>query len=364
MEEEDIPGILLLVDFKKAFDTIEWSFIERTLKFYGFGPVFQKWITIFYCDISSSVLNNGHMSRFFTLERWVHQRDPLSPYLFILILVLLSSAIKNDPNINGVKINNSEFLLSQYADDSSLVLENDPQSLDNSVKLFQKFSECAGLRINIDKTEAIWIGSRKGCLDKLMPELNLCWTFSGKFELLCIHFDLLQKDKILINFTEKIKSIKSLLNTWCYKELTYIRRITVIKTLVLPILIQSLTLLPNPPEWVIKELLTGKLNPFWNDVFCNFLELKSMDIDICDKNDVLSQSIWFNPFIKINGNMCFSSHLCENNIFFFNDLISPDNKKKNCTHLMNLWILIMLINKGNNKITEHRAIFQRESQNS
>ena len=46
------------------------------------------------------------------------------------------------------------FLLSQYADDSSLVLEDDPQSLDNSIKLFHKFMECAGLRMNIDKTEA------------------------------------------------------------------------------------------------------------------------------------------------------------------------------------------------------------------
>jgi hypothetical protein len=146
------------------------------------------------------------------------------------------------------------FLLSQFADDSSLVLEDDPQSLDNSIKLFHKFMECAGLRINIDKTEAIWIGSRKGCSDKLLPELNLSSNFSGKFKLLGIHFDLLQKDKTLINFTEKIKSIKGLLNTWCYRELTYIGRITVIKTLALPILIQSLTVLPNPPEWIITEI--------------------------------------------------------------------------------------------------------------
>ena len=62
---------------------------------------------------------------------------------------------ENDPNINGVKINDSEFLLNQYLDDSSLALEDDPKSLDNAVKLFHKFTECAGLRINIDKTEAI-----------------------------------------------------------------------------------------------------------------------------------------------------------------------------------------------------------------
>jgi hypothetical protein len=44
------------------------------------------------------------------------------------------------------------------------------------------------------------------------------------------------------------------LNTWCYRALTYIGRITVIKTLALPNLIQSLTVLPNPPEWVITEI--------------------------------------------------------------------------------------------------------------
>jgi hypothetical protein len=42
MEEEDITGILLLVDFETAFDTIEWSFIENAIEFYGCGPVFLK----------------------------------------------------------------------------------------------------------------------------------------------------------------------------------------------------------------------------------------------------------------------------------------------------------------------------------
>jgi hypothetical protein len=96
LEEDDIPGLLLLIDFEKAFDTVEWSFIEKTLQFYGFGPSLQKWIKAFYCDISSAVTNNGHVSEFFSLGRGVRQGDPLSPYLFILVLELLSAAIKND----------------------------------------------------------------------------------------------------------------------------------------------------------------------------------------------------------------------------------------------------------------------------
>jgi hypothetical protein len=70
-------------------------------------------------NVSSAVTNNGHVSEFFSLGRGVRQGDPLSPYLFILVLELLSAAIKNDPEITGVNINDSEYLLSQYADDSS-----------------------------------------------------------------------------------------------------------------------------------------------------------------------------------------------------------------------------------------------------
>jgi hypothetical protein len=63
-EEDDIPGLLLLIDFEKAFDTVEWSFIGKTLQFYSFGPSLQKWIKAFYCDISSAFTNNGHVSEF------------------------------------------------------------------------------------------------------------------------------------------------------------------------------------------------------------------------------------------------------------------------------------------------------------
>ena len=51
-------------------------------------------------------------------------KDPLSPYLFILVLELLAAVLENDKDITGVQIENSEFLLSQYADDSSLILDD------------------------------------------------------------------------------------------------------------------------------------------------------------------------------------------------------------------------------------------------
>jgi hypothetical protein len=109
---------------------VEWSFLYKTLEFLGFGESFCSWIKTFYNDISSCIINNGHCSDYFKLGRGVRQGDPLSPYLFLLVLELLAAALKNDKDITGVQIENSEFLLSQYADDSSLILDDNPQALE------------------------------------------------------------------------------------------------------------------------------------------------------------------------------------------------------------------------------------------
>ena len=59
----NIPGILLILDFRKAFDTIEWSFIQNTLNFLNFGRSIKQWISTFYTGSESAVLNNGFFMR-------------------------------------------------------------------------------------------------------------------------------------------------------------------------------------------------------------------------------------------------------------------------------------------------------------
>ena len=64
-ESKNIPGLLLFVDFEKAFDTIEWAFVEKTVHHFGFGSSLIKWINLFYSDIQSCVINNGFSAVFF-----------------------------------------------------------------------------------------------------------------------------------------------------------------------------------------------------------------------------------------------------------------------------------------------------------
>ena len=97
-----------------------------------------------------------------------------------------------------------------------------------------------------------------------MPEVNLKWNQNGKFKLLGISFDLFANDKTLANFKNNIDKIKYLLNSWIYRDLTYVGKITVIKSLALPILIQSLTVLPNPPDNVFKEIENTFFSFLWN----------------------------------------------------------------------------------------------------
>ena len=61
-EEKDIPGLLMLIDFQKAFDTISWSFLDTTLKFFGFKEEFCKWMKVLIANITASVLQFGTQS--------------------------------------------------------------------------------------------------------------------------------------------------------------------------------------------------------------------------------------------------------------------------------------------------------------
>jgi len=91
---------------------------------------------------------------------------------FILALELMSAPIKNDTSINGMNINNSEYWLSQYTDDSSLILDGCDDSLRKSLFILEKFSECAGLKTNLEKTEAIWIGLNVHSKERLLEGKN------------------------------------------------------------------------------------------------------------------------------------------------------------------------------------------------
>ena len=152
-------GELLSIDFEKAFDTVFWKFISKVLDYFNFGRSIKTWISLFQNGAESCILQNGFRSDFFYLKRGCRQGDPISPYLFILCAEILGKMIRNNKDIKGIHINNKEFKLSQYADDTQLLLDGFEISLKEALRTLKQYYIMSGLKINVDKTRALWIGS-------------------------------------------------------------------------------------------------------------------------------------------------------------------------------------------------------------
>ena len=106
----------------------------------------------------------------------MRQGCSLSPYLSVLSVEVLANAIRRDPSIKGISISQNEIKLSQYADDTTLILDGSQDMLEASLDVIEKFSKISGLRLNNQKTEALWIGSKARCSELSCPEKD----FSGK----------------------------------------------------------------------------------------------------------------------------------------------------------------------------------------
>ena len=64
-EQKRIPGLLMLIDFEKAFDSISWKFILNSLKLFHLGNSIINWIKPFYNDIKTCIIQNGIISEYF-----------------------------------------------------------------------------------------------------------------------------------------------------------------------------------------------------------------------------------------------------------------------------------------------------------
>ena len=246
--EEKVPGLMIFIDFQKAFDSLEWSFLVRCLEFFNFGPDFIRWVMTFYKNIQSCVINNGTTSDYFTLARGVRQGDPLSPYLFVVAVEVLAIAVRQNSAIKGISIGKEETKLLQYADDMTAVL-SDINSARVLFKLLDDFHKLSGLKINPTKTEGMWIGSSRG--NETKP-FGIKWP-DEPIKALGVYYSYDSKLLHEKNFIEKLDSIKKLINIWSSRGLSIYGKVTIIKSFIIPKFIYISSLLPTPKD-IIKDL--------------------------------------------------------------------------------------------------------------
>ena len=160
-----IPDLCNLTYIEKAYDSLSWSFMKNVLKSFNFGPSIIKWISTFYNKTQVAINRAGNLSSFFYTERGCKQGDPISQYLFILCAEILAIKIKNNKKIKGIKNINKEFILTQYADDTSVILDGSEESLNETLSELENYAKFSGLKVNFTKTHVVWIGSKKYSTD-------------------------------------------------------------------------------------------------------------------------------------------------------------------------------------------------------
>ena len=167
------PGLLLFLDFRKAFDTINFEYILKCLKHFNFGSSFIKWVQVLYNCAESCVTNSGISSAYFKIERGVRQGDPLSPYLLILGIELLASAIRENEQINGISILDKIVKIVLYADDITTAV-SDKKSAKIALKIIRNFKIISGLELNTEKRMACGLALLK------IPKNNLLASIGRK----------------------------------------------------------------------------------------------------------------------------------------------------------------------------------------
>ena len=91
---ERMACAFISIDQEKAFDYVDWDFLDRILGTMNFGPQFRSYIKSIYHDIRSAIISNGYVSEFFHVQRGVRQGCPLSPLLFVMVAEVFGQAIR------------------------------------------------------------------------------------------------------------------------------------------------------------------------------------------------------------------------------------------------------------------------------
>nr|CAD1830600.1 unnamed protein product [Ananas comosus var. bracteatus] len=146
---------LLKIDFERAFDRVNWSFLLDLLHAGGFGLRWNSWILTLLQTASTSVILNGTPGKFFSCKRGLRQGDPLSPLLFILcvdVLFRLLQIATTARLVPDLGIGNARLHTLQFADDLIIFFDGSSRS-DAIIKLIlDDFAGCSGLSINYSKS--------------------------------------------------------------------------------------------------------------------------------------------------------------------------------------------------------------------
>lgn len=158
MHKKKKNGIILKLDFEKAYDKVKWPFLQQVLRMKGFSTTWCAWINQVITKGSVAIKVNDDVGHYFQTRKGVRQGDPLSPILFNIfvdMLAILIERAKENQQFKGVvpHLIDDGLSILQYADDTILFMEHNLEQAKNLKLLRCAFEQLSGLKINFHKSE-------------------------------------------------------------------------------------------------------------------------------------------------------------------------------------------------------------------
>jgi hypothetical protein len=156
-------GLLLKLDFEKAYDRVNWDFLQEILLRKGFSARVVHRLLQLVKGGQTAINVNGEIGPYFRNARGVRQGDPLSPILFDFIvdgLAAILAKASSAGHIEGVipHLIPGGVTHLQYADDTMILIRPTGVGIANLKTILLCFENMSGLKINFDKSEVVVMG--------------------------------------------------------------------------------------------------------------------------------------------------------------------------------------------------------------
>jgi len=260
------PGIILKLDYEKAYDRVSWSFLFDMLEARGFDPVWINWVKHIVEGGSLGIMVNGEESSYFKPGKGLSQGDPLSPFLFNLVGDGLSRMLRKAVDKGIVTGLLEDFRVGgivalQYADDTILFSKAKDSVLENLKCILMWYEQVSGMRINFHKSEMVPINLEADEVHRLAHIFSCpVGKFPIKYLGIPLHFDNLTRDDI----QPLVDKIMNKIAGWRGRLLSLAARVVLIKSCLSSIPVYLLSFIKFP-KWAIKMLNTHMGNFLWDD---------------------------------------------------------------------------------------------------
>jgi hypothetical protein len=256
VKKANIDCLIFKVDFEKAYDSVEWGFLEYMLYRFGFSDKWIEWIRVCVFAGNLSVLVNGSPTKEIHIQKGLKQGDPLAPFLFLIVAEGFSGVMRRVVELGsfkGIMVGRDPVLIShlQYADDTLCIGEASVENLWALKAILRGFELASELKVNFWRSCLMGVNVNNTFMESACTFLN-CIRGGVPFKYLGLPVG--ANPRRMSTWDPVVDRIRKKLNSWGNKHLSLGGRLVLINSVLnsIPIFFLSFMRLPS---LVLKKLI-------------------------------------------------------------------------------------------------------------